>query len=246
MFFSSLVPLVLAAVTVANPVKRQLAQVITNCANDNDAALTFDDGPWQYQTDIVNTLNDAGAKGTFFLNGNNYGCIYDQDLVDGLKYAYSQGHQLASHTWSHSDLTTLTWDQIHDEMWRVEEALQKIVGATPAFMRPPYGNYNDQVLSASYVRGQSVVYWSFDSGDSTGTPPDESNGMYDGLVGEHPGGIIALNHETYDTTAYQVLPHAIQDLQSAGYNLVTVAECMGMEPYQNFQDPGERDDSWTC
>lgn len=55
----------------------------------------------------------------------------------------------------------LTWDQVHDEMWRVErgcdfisylknarfnpivvEALQRIIGVNPAFMRPPYGNLN--------------------------------------------------------------------------------------------------------
>ena len=35
------------------------------------------------------------------------------------------------------------------------------------------------------------------------------------------------------STAYDVLPYAIDRLQSAGYQLVTVAECLGMEPYQN-------------
>ncbi|KAH9483589.1 putative peptidoglycan-N-acetylglucosamine deacetylase [Psilocybe cubensis] len=61
--------------------------------------------------DIVNALDAAGAKGTFFVNGNNWGCIYDQANVDRVKYAYNHGHQLASHTWAHKDLNTLTWDQ---------------------------------------------------------------------------------------------------------------------------------------
>ncbi len=38
-------------------------------------------------------------------------CIYDQAEIDRVKYVYNAGHQVASHTWSHADLTTLTWDQ---------------------------------------------------------------------------------------------------------------------------------------
>ena len=39
------------------------------------------------------------------------GCIYNTDAVDRVKYAYNQGHQVASHTWAHKDLTTLSFDQ---------------------------------------------------------------------------------------------------------------------------------------
>lgn len=107
------------------------------------------------------------------------------------------GHMVASHTWAHKDLTTLTWDQIHDEMWRVEQALQRIVGVTPAFMRPPYGNYNDLVRQASYVRGQKLVTWDFDSGDSTGSTAAQSNAAYDTRLVKNPSTLLALNHEVY-------------------------------------------------
>jgi hypothetical protein len=69
--------------------KRQQAQVVYSCTQPNTAALTFvrdfpsswyarngianflcfqDDGPWIYAYDIINTLNDNGAKGTFFFS----------------------------------------------------------------------------------------------------------------------------------------------------------------------------------
>ena len=41
----------------------------------------------------------------------------------------------------------------------MEQAVQRITGAYVAFMRPPYGNYNQLVLDASGVRGQGVVIW---------------------------------------------------------------------------------------
>lgn len=40
-----------------------------------------------------------------------------------------------------------------------------------------------------------------------------------------------------EQTAHAVLPHAISVLKAAGYDLVTVAECMGMSPYLNIGTP---------
>ena len=86
-------------------------------------------------------------------------CIYTADQAKRVKYAYDKGHQVASHTWAHKNLTTLNWDQsesgnsftfkldyglspylgvllVHHEMWLAEEAIWKITGAYPAFVRP--------------------------------------------------------------------------------------------------------------
>lgn len=48
-------------------------------------------------------------------------------------------------------------------------ALVKITGLKPAFFRPPYGDYNNNVLQIAAENGQSVVTWNYDSGDSDGT-----------------------------------------------------------------------------
>ncbi|CAE6448183.1 unnamed protein product [Rhizoctonia solani] len=151
----------------------------------------------KHMYDISKAIIAAGGKATFFVNGNNYGCIYDAANVKRIKYLHEKGHQLASHTWGHKDLATLTWDQVHDEMWRVEEALQRIIGVTPAFMRPPFGSYNDNVLAASAVRGQKVAIWDFDSGDSTGSTPAQSKQKYTDIANQRPSNILTLNHETY-------------------------------------------------
>ncbi|KJA21037.1 carbohydrate esterase family 4 protein [Hypholoma sublateritium FD-334 SS-4] len=226
--------------------RRARASVYSKCTVAKTVALTFDDGPYVYAYDIVKALDAAGAKGTFFVNGNNYRCIYDEDSVKRVKYVYNHGHQLASHTWAHKDLTTLSWDNIHDEMWRVEQALVRITGAYPAFMRPPYGNYNNLVLDASGIRGQSVVIWDFDSEDSLGASVATSENLYKSRISAKPSSILALNHETVETTAHQVLPYAIQRLQAAGYKLVTLAECLGKKPYQSVVAPSTRDSSWVC
>ncbi|KDQ06201.1 carbohydrate esterase family 4 protein [Botryobasidium botryosum FD-172 SS1] len=65
-------------------------------------ALTFDDGPYSWHNQIVDMLDAADDKGTFFTDGNNYGCIYSNDSVSSMQYSYSRGHQIASHTWDHA------------------------------------------------------------------------------------------------------------------------------------------------
>ena len=85
---------------------------------------------------------------------------------------------------------------------------------------PAYGNYNDLVLEASGIRGQSVVIWDFEyvlpprckcqandcfnsSGDSGGASVATSKNLYDQIISRHPSTILPLNHETIGTYIFQ-------------------------------------------
>jgi len=45
-----------------------------------------------------------------------------------------RGHTIASHTWSHTDMTTLSYEQLHNELARVEQALIRILGKKPLYV----------------------------------------------------------------------------------------------------------------
>ncbi|KAG8837505.1 Carbohydrate esterase 4 protein [Serendipita sp. 400] len=60
-----------------NEVLKRSGVVITECKKPKSAALTWDDGPNDFQVDIGTILQRAGARGTFFVCGNGYHCIYD-------------------------------------------------------------------------------------------------------------------------------------------------------------------------
>ncbi|PPQ67968.1 hypothetical protein CVT24_003161, partial [Panaeolus cyanescens] len=232
----------LATFAAASPTKAPAkAQVIRNCVVHNTVALTFDDGPYLYTKEAVDKLDAAGAKGTFFVNGYNWGCIYDEANAASLKYAYEHGHQIASHTWAHADLSTLSKDQINTEMKRTEDAIRKITGASVAYTRPPYGNYNDNVLEVAASRKQDIVYWDFDSGDSVGASAEKQRSNYDEVVRNHPNTLLSLQHDVHETSIRQTLPYAIEQLQGAGYKLVTLSECLGTSPYLNVAEPSPRD-----
>ena len=85
------------------------------------------------------------------------------------------------------------------QMARTEQAIQRLIGVQFAFTRPPYGEYNNIVRQVAANRNQKLVHWSFNSGDSIGATPAESNAVYDKLVKDHPSSVLALNHEVYST-----------------------------------------------
>lgn len=68
-----------------------------------------------------------------------------------------------------------------------------------------------------------------------------SEKIYADAVAANPKNLLVLNHEPYSTTAHQVLPYAINLLQSKGYELVTVATCLGIPAYQWTTTPGTKD-----
>ena len=85
-----------------------------------------------------------------------------------------------------------------------------------------------------------------DSGDSTGHGASYSEEQYRKQANQYPAPGIGLNHETYKATAEEVVPQAIEALKSAGYKLVSAAECLGLEPYEYVGGKTSRDVSFRC
>ena len=83
------------------------AAILTSAAAANGSerlvALTFDDGPSQYTSTLLDGLAARGVKVTFFMQGCNA-----ENYPNVVKRAYQEGHQIASHTYNHPDLTSLS------------------------------------------------------------------------------------------------------------------------------------------
>ncbi|KAK7023045.1 hypothetical protein R3P38DRAFT_2957216 [Favolaschia claudopus] len=225
---------------------RATPQVYGHCLNSNEIALTFDDGPFQYLRSISDQFTAAGAKATFFFNGNNWDCIYNPDRISDIQYAYAAGHMLASHSWSHPDLSTLSRTEIHDSLYRMEEAFSRIVGIKPAFLRPPYGNYNEDVRSVAAARGQSLALWDWDTGDADGNTTAQSKALLDDIANAKVKNANVLSHEVKENTATELVPYALDLFKRKGYKLVTIAQCLGVEPYNAIGVRQQPSSTWTC
>jgi len=210
----------------ATPIeKRQSAPIVTSCTN-GAFALAFDDGPYIYTSGLLDTLASAGVKATFFMNGQNYGNIFDFSAV--VSRMVAEGHQVASHTWSHADLTTLDVAGITSEVTQLEDAVFSITGQRTAFIRPPYYAYNDQVLSTLAGLGYTIVTSDIDTLDWS----SEVNAPDVFQTGLNNGGSITLCHDPLPETVSNLVPYMINAIKAKGLGFNTVAECIGAAPYK--------------
>ncbi|KAL2133980.1 hypothetical protein VTI74DRAFT_1283 [Chaetomium olivicolor] len=225
--------LLLATTAVAVPAPNPLEHikrapspgvVIQKCSNPGMLALAYDDGPYQYTSQLVDILNNAGAKATFFMTGTLYGCIYNQAAA--VKKAYNSGHQIASHSWTHGHMGSMSADQIRTEMTKLEQGLVNIIGKKPAYMRPPYLETGGQFLPVMKSMGYKVITNDVDSGDWNNKTPQQSEQVFQ-QAGAGGNGHIPLMHETYQTTVQTLTPWLINWAKQNNLKLVTVAECLG-------------------
>ena len=181
-------------------------------------ALTFDDGPGPYTAQLLDILDQHGAKATFFLIGSKV-----STQADVLRRMHARGHQLGNHSWSHPELPKLPVDQIAGEIDRTNDAIKQATGVTPTVMRPPYGAVNSAVLEQLRLRGMSSILWSVDTRDWADRNSDIVCSR--AVAGAHPGAII-LMHDIHQTSVGAV-PCILSALKQQGYSFVTVQGLLG-------------------
>ncbi|KAI7907601.1 uncharacterized protein BX663DRAFT_491415 [Cokeromyces recurvatus] len=220
------------------------AQVITTCTVPGTIALTFDDGPYEYTWDLAKTLKKNGVTATFFMNGNNWVDVEKQTVKtsDGIKtykevikHVYSQGHQLASHTYSHLELGGQSASKVKSEVQKLEKIFRSVIGKNPLYFRPPAGSYDDTTLKTLGSLGYKVILWDIDSNDwrysSQSSLSKEQKNYKDVIEADskkNPKGHIALHHDVYKKTTEKLVPWVIKYIKDKkNYKFVSVAECIG-------------------
>ncbi|KAF2398526.1 polysaccharide deacetylase family protein [Trichodelitschia bisporula] len=232
---TTLLPVLLAGAALASPLpsaleKRQSAvpygTVITSCTVPGTIAIAFDDGPFIYTSQVLDILAANGVPATFFVNGQNYDSIYNYAGV--IQRMVSEGHQVASHTWGHADLSTLDYNGIASQMSQLEDALRSIIGKAPTYMRPPYFAYSGDTLSALGSLGYHVITASIDTQDWQYQTPEtigNSVGIFNSLLAS--GGSITLEHDPLQNTVQTLVQDQINAVRAAGLTPVTVGACLG-------------------
>lgn len=177
-------------------------------------ALTFDDGPSAANTGrLLDGLKARGAHVSFFMTGQN--AKRNPSLV---KRAYEEGHQICSHTYDHALLTNLKNSDIKSQLDKTNKILDDAIGYDLSYcLRPPYGGYNDRVLSTANT---PCYYWSVDTRDWESR---NANSAYNMFLRYARDGSIVLMHDLYGTTVTAAL-NAIDTLQKQGYEFVTLSE----------------------
>lgn len=221
----------------AKPGNVPYGTLISSCSSPGVVALTFDDGPYIYTSQLLDTLSGAGMKATFFLNGRNWG---DDDITSGSKSALVQrmvaeGHQVASHTWDHADLATLSDAQVTAEMTQLETAFTSIIGKVPTYMRPPYFSCDMACLNVMNSLGYHVITTDLDTQDWQGSIPTSKDIFAGALNAANPSSssFLTLAHDVHAATVDSLVPFMIATIQARGFRTATVGECLG-DPAANW------------
>jgi peptidoglycan/xylan/chitin deacetylase (PgdA/CDA1 family) len=184
-------------------------------------AMTFDDGPHPSNTPrLLDLLKQRNIKATFFVVGSN-SKAYPQIL----RRITAEGHEIANHTWTHANITTLSTDALRKELRDSCDAIVKAAGVTPTLFRPPYGATNASIKSLIKTEfGYPSIIWSVDPEDWK-RPGVQV--VADRLVaGARPGAIL-LAHDIHKPTI-DAMPSALDRLLAKGFRFVTVSQLIAL------------------
>ncbi len=187
--------------------------------------LTFDDGPSVYTSQILSVLRQKGVAATFFVLGQNAA-----QHPSTVQQEHADGRGIGDHSWDHSDLTTLSPDQVRSELLSTADEIANLTGTRPTLWRPPYGYFNDTVTQIASSLGLSMRLWDVNPEDYTLPGTDTivsrvvdnvSNGaivlLHDGSPGD--------NEDRSQTVA--ALPTIIDTLRSLGYSFGALSDTSG-------------------
>jgi peptidoglycan/xylan/chitin deacetylase (PgdA/CDA1 family) len=182
---------------------------------DGEVVLTFDDGPLRpYTQEVLAALAVHCTKATFFMVGRN--AMADPDMAQEVA---RQGHTIATHTWSHRNMSTITPQHALAEIDLGFSAVRRAVGTPIApFFRFPYLVQDEAMLA--HLAARNVAAFSIDIDPFDYLTQDSARVIQSVLrrVSTHKKGIILL-HDVQPSTA-GALKTLLDELRTRGFRVV--------------------------
>jgi peptidoglycan/xylan/chitin deacetylase (PgdA/CDA1 family) len=187
-------------------------------------ALTFDDGPSPYTAQILDVLEDADARATFFVVGNE---IAGRERL--LQRMAMAGMEIGNHSWNFDSRPEHDAATLMDSFSRTNRAIVAAAAYRPCSARIPWGLDRDVAAGVVHGRlGLSDVRWSADPRDDLLRKPQEIARRI--LAAARPGAVIALHDGGGERWAtVQALPEVLAELERRGFRLVTASELIRTE-----------------
>lgn len=191
-------------------------------------ALTFDDGPSENTSRILDVLDQYGGKATFCVQGQNV-----EKNADIVRRAVAGGHEIASHTWNHKRLTEVSASTVRSQLQRTNDIVAEVTGGYQIkVLRPPYGSVNKTVRNICKELDMVIAHWKVDTLD---WETRSTSKTYRAIIKGAENGVIVLCHDLYSSTA-SAIEKAVPELIEKGYQLVTVSELLSF--HKDGAQPG--------
>ncbi len=181
-------------------------------------SISFDAAWGNEQTEtLLDILDQYKVKTTFFLVGE-----WVDKFPDSVKEIAKRGHDVGNHGDTHSHMTQQSDETIIQELKSCNEKIEKLTEKSPTLFRPPYGDYNNNVVNCVMGLDMYCVQWNIDSLDWKDPSVDQI--VQNCTSKLQPGSIILLHNGATNTP--EALPKIIEAIQGQGYKIVPISEIL--------------------
>lgn len=180
------------------------------CAISFDAAWGNED-----THNLIEILKKYNVKTTFFVVG-----AWVDKYPESVKELSDAGHEIMNHSNTHPHYTKLSSEKMIEETEECNKKIEAITKVKPILFRPPYGDYNNTVVSTMRQIGMYAIQWDVDSLDWKNPAPDEIVTRVTTNV--KPGSIVLFHNAAQNTPA--ALPVILEKLINDGYKIVPVSQ----------------------
>ena len=179
-------------------------------------AISFDCAWGTEHTDeILDVLERENVCATFFMVE-----FWAEKYPEYVKKIDEKGHEIGTHSSTHSYMSKLSEAQIRDELTTSSEAIESVTGKKVELFRPPYGDYDDLLIQTSRDMGLYPIQWDVDSLDWKDLSASD---IALRVTGRAKSGSIILCHNNGAHTA-EALPIILDTLKNSGYTFVPIGE----------------------
>ncbi|MCI5884411.1 MAG: polysaccharide deacetylase family protein [Eubacterium sp.] len=174
---------------------------------------------------ILDVLKKNDVRVTFFMTGG-----WIEKYPEDVKAIAADGHDLGNHSENHKQMSRLSAEQCKEEILKPHEKVKQLTGKEMILFRPPYGDYNDNLIQVCREIKYYPIQWDVDSLDWKDYDADTIVRRV--TQHKHLGnGSIILCHNGAKHTA-EALDTMIKTLKEKGFELVPISELIWKDHYE--------------
>lgn len=166
---------------------------------------------------LIDILEQYQVKATFFVVGE-----WVDKYPESVKALSDAGHEVMNHSNTHPHMNQMSREEVIADVEACNDKIESVTGVRPTLIRPPYGEYNDTVISAIRSIGMEPIQWDVDSLDWKDLSAAEITARVTGKV--QPGSIVLFHNAALHTP--EALPTILEELLREGYTFVPISQLL--------------------
>ena len=186
-------------------------------------AISFDAAWGNEDTQqLIDILGKYNVKATFFVVGD-----WVDKYPESVKALHDAGHEVMNHSNSHAHMSQLSSEAIVADVEACNDKIEAVTGVRPTLIRPPYGEYDNNVITSIRSIGMEPIQWDVDSLDWK----DYDAGTICKRVRDKlaPGSIVLFHNAALHTP--EALPSVLEHMIREGYTVVPIGQLIYWENY---------------